>query len=156
MNKIIYSIITLCVLAPPVLSQSTTESAPDNASLPVEANADNLVVDSSDNSAIFEGNAVVTQGILNLQADKITVHFEEGAQNIKSVTANGKVKFTNGLETAEAQNAKFDVPSQVITFSQNVILRQGQTILTGNTLTYNITTSRSKMSGNVKTIFAPK
>jgi len=92
---------------------------------------------------------------LDLQANKITVFFEDGARNIKAVAAVGQVKFTNGQETAESQNARFDVVSQVVTFTGNVILRQSQTVLTGNKLTYNITTSRSQMSGNVKTVFAP-
>jgi len=140
----------------PALSQSTTNPTGPNAALPVEATADDLQVNTEENSAVFSGNAKVIQGVLDLQADQITVLFEEGVQNIKLVKAAGKVRFTNGQETAEAQNAKFDVVSQIITFTGNVILRQTQTILTGNKLTYNITTNRSKMSGDVKTVFAPK
>jgi len=142
----------LCFIASPNTAQTTA----GNASLPVEANADNLVVNNSDNSAVFSGNAKVVQGVLDLQADKITVFFEEDAGNIKTVQAAGHVKFTNGQETAEAQTAQFEVASQIVTFTGNVILRQAQTVLTGNKLTYNITTSRSKMTGNVKTVFVPK
>ncbi|MBL4750684.1 MAG: lipopolysaccharide transport periplasmic protein LptA [Amylibacter sp.] len=156
MNRFLISFLTLCVIASPAISQSTTVPTEKNATLPVEATADNLQVNNSENSAVFSGNAKVIQGVLDLRADKITVLFEDGAGNIKAVTAVGQVKFTNGLETAEAQNAQFDVVSQVVTFTGNVILRQAQTILTGNRLTYNITTSRSQMSGNVKTIFTPK
>ncbi len=156
MAKFLLTILTLCILASAANTQTTKANLPANASLPVEATADSLQVDSDANSAVFEGNAIVTQGILNLSADKITVYFEDGARNIKTVIAEGRVKFTNDTEAAEAQNAEFDVLSQTVTFSQNVILRQAQTILTGNKLTYNITTGRSKMSGNVKTVFAPK
>lgn len=156
MTRILLTILALCGLATTATSQTIAENLPANASLPVEATANNLEVDSAANSATFEGKAIVTQGILNLSADKITVYFEDGARNIKTVVAKGHVKFANGTETAEAQNAKFDVLSQTIIFSQNVILRQAQTILTGNKLTYNITTNHSKMSGNVKTVFAPK
>lgn len=152
MNKFLVLLSVLCVIATPNIAQTTA----GNASLPVEANADNLVVNNNDNSAIFSGNAKVVQGILDLQADKITVFFEEGAGNIKTVQADGQVKFTNGQETAEAQTAQFDVKSQIVTFTGNVILRQTQTVLTGNKLTYNITTSRSQMTGNVKTVFVPK
>lgn len=156
MHKFLFSILTLCALTLPALSQSTTNPTGPNAALPVEATAENLQVNTEENSAVFSGNAKVIQGALDLQADQITVLFEEGAQNIRLVKAAGKVRFTNGQETAEARNAQFDVTSQIITFTGNVILRQTQTILTGNKLTYNITTSRSKMSGDVKTIFVPK
>ena len=156
MHKFLFPILTLCALTLPALSQSTTNPTGPNAALPVEATADDLQVNTEENSAVFSGNAKVIQGVLDLQADQITVLFEEGVQNIKLVKAAGKVRFTNGQETAEAQNAKFDVVSQIITFTGNVILRQTQTILTGNKLTYNITTNRSKMSGDVKTVFAPK
>jgi len=155
-HKFLFPILTLCALTLPALSQSTTNPTGPNAALPVEATADDLQVNTEENSAVFSGNAKVIQGVLDLQADQITVLFEEGVQNIKLVKAAGKVRFTNGQETAEAQNAKFDVVSQIITFTGNVILRQTQTILTGNKLTYNITTNRSKMSGDVKTVFAPK
>jgi len=155
-NKFLISFLTLCAISGPAISQSTIPSSEDNASLPVEATADNLQVNNSENSAVFSGNAKVIQGMLDLQANTITVFFEDGAQNIKSVTAIGQVKFTNGQETAKAKKAQFDVASQVVTFTGSVVLRQTQTILTGNKLTYNITTGRSQMSGNVKTVFVPE
>lgn len=151
MRKLITSALTLCLLASPTFSQSTA----GNASLPVEATADNLRVNSQGNSAVFSGNAKVIQGILNLNANTITVFFEEEAKNISSVDAQGSVKFTNGTETAEGNSANFNVKTQTILFTGNVILRQTQTVLTGNQLTYNITTGRSKMTGNVKTVYNP-
>lgn len=156
MIKNLFSVLIVCAFAFPAMSQDTSVATTPNAALPVEATADDLLVNTIENSALFTGNAQVVQGILDLRAEKITVFFEETNRNIKTVKAMGKVKFTNGQETAEAQNAQFDVVSQIITFSGNVVLRQAQTVLTGNLLTYNITTSHSKMSGNVKTVFVPK
>ena len=156
MSKFLYSLLTIFALTTPLLSQSTNLPNGSNAALPVEATADDLLVNTHENSAVFSGNAKVIQGVLDLRANEITVFFEEGDRNIKTVKAIGQVKFSNGQATAEAQNAKFDVASQIITFTGNVILRQTQTVLSGNLLTYNITTSRSKMSGNVKTVFIPK
>jgi len=141
----------ICCLASSAFAQSTQ----DNASLPVEATADNLQVNSQENSAVFTGNAKVVQGILNLSANTITVFFEEEEKNISAVDALGSVKFTNGEESAEASSANFNVATQTIQFTGNVILRQAQTVLTGNQLTYNITTGRSKMTGNVKTVYNP-
>lgn len=153
MRKYLFSFFALCAFTSPALSQDTAQV---NAALPVEATADDLQVSSDANSAVFSGNAKVVQGVLDLRADTITVFFEEDVRNIRTVKAFGQVKFTNGEETAEAQSAQFDVVSQVITFTNNVILRQTQTVLTGDKLTYNIKTSRSQMAGNVKTIFTPK
>ena len=153
MYKLLFPILALSLLSLPALSQNSAE--PENANLPVEATADDLQVNNESNSAVFTGNANVIQGVLNLQADKITVYFDENAKNIKTVDAVGRVNFTNGLETAEAQKANFDVASQTIVFVGNVILRQAQTVLTGDKLTHDIKTSRSKMSGNVKTIYTP-
>ena len=155
MAKFLTSFLTLCILASPALSQNTNIATEPNSALPVEATADDLQVNSEDNSAVFSGNAKVIQGILDLRADTITVFFEKGVKNIKLVKAVGRVKFTNGKETAESQRAQFDVATQIITFTGNVILRQTQTVLTGNNLTYDITNNRSKMSGNVKTVFVP-
>ncbi len=151
MRNFITSVLTLCFLASATFAQTTA----GNESLPVEATADNLQVNSQENSAVFSGNAKVVQGILNLTANTITVFFEEEAKNISSVDALGSVRFTNGTETAEASSANFNVTTQTISFTGNVILRQAQTVLTGNQLTYNITTGRSKMTGNVKTVYKP-
>jgi lipopolysaccharide export system protein LptA len=140
----------------PALSQSANVSTAQNAALPVKATADNLQVNTDENTAVFTGNAKAVQGILDLRADQITLFFDDTNQNIKSVKAVGQVKFTNGQETAESEDAQLDVASQIITFSGSVILHQAQTVLTGDLLTYNITTNGSKMSGDVKTVFMPE
>ncbi len=153
--KFIFTFITLSLFALPALSQTISGTQKDNAAQPVEATADDLQVNAEENSAVFSGNARVVQGVLDLRADTITVFFEKGVKNIQKVKAAGKVHFTNGQETAESQKAQFDIASQIITFTGNVVLHQTQTVLTGNNLTYNVVSKRSKMSGNVKTVFAP-
>jgi len=153
--KFLFTFLTLGIFAFPALSQTISGVSGDNAAQPVEATADDLQVNSEENSAVFSGNAKVVQGVLDLRADTITVFFEKGVKNIQKVKASGKVRFTNGQETAESLKAQFDITTQIITFTGNVILHQTQTVLTGNSLTYDVASKRSKMSGNVKTVFAP-
>lgn len=152
MNKFLISFLLLLGFTSTGFTQNTGTT---NKSLPVEATADDLQINSDENSAVFTGNAKVVQGILNLQAKKITVFFDTNADNIKSVNAIGNVSFTNGPETAKANSASFNVDTQIITFSGNVILKQDKNVLAGDQLTYNISNKHSKMTGNVKSVFTP-
>lgn len=142
-------LISICI------SAALTAAAAAQSSLPVEATADDLQINSENNTAVFSGNARIVQGNLNLTASIITVKFDTTAEDIKSVQASGNVKYNNGQETAKAQSAQFNVDTQVIVFTGNVVLKQPRIILTGDHLTYNIKTNKSKMSGHVKTVYKP-
>lgn len=139
-----------------VFAQDTTKLVSQDSDSPVNATADDLEVNTETNSAIFLGNAHVTQGELDLKAHKIIVFFDDSAQNIKLVEAEGKVRFTNGAEVAKSRFAKFDVSNQVITFSGNVFLQQDQNTISGNNLVYNVQSGQSKMTGNVKSVYIPE
>ena len=142
-------LISICI------SAALTATAAAQSTLPVEATANDLEINSENNTAIFSGNARIVQGKLNLTANVITVKFDTAAEDIKFVQASGNVKYSNGRETAKAQSAQFNVDTQVIVFTGNVVLKQPRIILTGDRLTYNIKTNKSKMSGHVKTVYKP-
>lgn len=122
----------------------------------VEMTADNLTVQQASNSAVFSGNAIVAQGAVRFSADTITVQYNPNGQAISDINASGKVVFTNGVESAEANSAQYNVTSNVVVLMGNVLLLQGPTAISGDRLRLNLSTNKATVSGNVKTVFTPK
>lgn len=126
-----------------------------DASLPVEATADTLLVDQETSTATFEGNAKVTQGSLHLDADSIRIDYVPEDGGVSRVEATGDVTFTNGTEIAEAQSAIYTVETSEITMTGGVLLLQGQNTISGDRLILNLDAGTATMQGNVKTVFTP-
>lgn len=149
----------VCLCASFAAAQSTgiaLSSAQHDGTLPVEITADNLTVQQANNTAEFAGNAKVAQGDLRFGADKITVFYDEATGTVAEIKANGNVVFTNGAESAEAQNATYSVNSSAIVLMGNVLLLQGVNAISGDTLTLDLTTNKARVNGNVKTVLVPQ
>jgi len=145
-------------LSPKVFAQNASLSlsgANHDINLPVEITANNLSINQSSNSAIFEGTAYVGQGSLRLSADKIVVRYNQDTGKVTSVEATGKVVFTNGEDIAEAESAIYKIDSGLLSMSGNVLLVQGKSTISGNYLDMDILKNIANLSGNVKTTLAP-
>ncbi|PIB26612.1 lipopolysaccharide transport periplasmic protein LptA [Amylibacter kogurei] len=154
---LIASMTSLVLFSSPIAAQTGVSlSGPTHdTQQPVQVTADNLTVQQASNSAIFEGNAKVAQGVVRFGADKITVHYDATGKTVSDIVANGAVVFTNGAESAEAQNANFNVNSNMVILTGNVLLLQGSNAISGDTLRLNLTTNQATVSGNVKTVISP-
>jgi|TARA_B110000977_G_C11044025_1_gene479895 lipopolysaccharide export system protein LptA len=158
--KIYFKLFTLIILllSPKVFAQNATlslNSKNHDVSLPVEITANSLLINQASNTAIFEGNARVGQGLLRLAADKIIVIYNQGAEKVDSIKAMGNVLFTNGEDIAKSENAVYEINSGLLKMSGKVHLIQGKNMISGNYLDMNILKNIANLSGNVKTILAP-
>ena len=148
----------LLLLSTKVFAQNASLSlsgANHDINLPVEITANNLSINQSSNSAIFEGTAYVGQGSLRLSADKIVVNYNQDTGKVTSVEATGKVIFTNGEDIAEAESAIYKIDSGLLSMSGNVLLVQGKSTISGNYLDMDILKNIANLSGNVKTTLNP-
>ncbi len=126
-----------------------------DAGLPVEVTADTLSVDQETSTAIFEGNAKVTQGSLRLDAESIRIEYKPEDGGVSRIEATGGVTFTNGAEIAEAENAVYTVGVSEIAMTGGVLLLQGQNKISGDRLVLDLDAGTATMQGNVKTVFTP-
>ncbi|MBK4218031.1 lipopolysaccharide transport periplasmic protein LptA [Paracoccus caeni] len=127
-----------------------------DASAPVEVAADNLAVNQADGSAVFTGNVVIGQGQMRLAADSVTVEYADSGQSrIRSLHAKGKVTLVSGEDAAEAAEAIYEVESGNVTLTGDVVLTQGQNVLTGNRMTVSLTDGTAQVEGRVRTILQP-
>lgn len=150
-------LIALSVLAAPASAQNVTFGGMKaDVSAPVEVASDNLTVNQTDGSALFEGNVVIGQGEMRLSADQVTVQYAEGGQSrIQSLTATGNVTLVSGPDAAEAQKAVYDVEGGNVVLTGDVLLSQGQNVLSGDKVTVDLATGAAQVNGRVRSVLQP-
>jgi lipopolysaccharide export system protein LptA len=126
-----------------------------DTSLPVEIEADNLVVNNADGSAEFSGNVLVGQGDMRLTAGTIRVEYGTDGKSINRLIASGGVTLANASEAAEAREAVYTIASGEVVMTGDVLLTQGQTALSGQKLIIDLKAGTGRMEGRVQTTFIP-
>lgn len=155
---------------------------------PVNVEADSLDVVEKDGQRVstFTGNVTVTRGDSVLKAGKISIYSagsksadapKDGAQTAAAkedaalegtlpgagsftrIEASGKVYVNSGQQTATGDNAVVDMVGKLVTLSGNVVLSQGPNVITGNKLTWDMTTGRARVDqtpgARIRGIFTP-
>jgi len=136
------------------LAQVTFGGVSQDSTAPIEISADQLSVDQDNNRAEFTGNVVIGQGALRLAASRVEVtYLPDGG--IGRLLATGGVTLVTGSEEAEAQQADYSLTDRVIILSGDVLLRQGNTVLSAQTLRLDLATGAAQLDGRVRTIIQP-
>lgn len=116
--------------------------------------------------AVFEENAVITQGTLRITADHLEVA-EDSGSGARSFTAEGNpATYQQELEDgsiirAEAKTIRYDESAQLLTMSGNVKVTQDDSQIQGHEIVYNFATQQMRAtrgeneSDRVTTIFQP-
>lgn len=120
--------------------------------LPVEVTADTLDVNQEDGSAEFQGNVLVSQGVMRLSAERVLVIYNQQASGIERLEATGDVVLVSGPDAAQAQRADYTIGTGVIVMTGDVLLTQGKNALSSGKMTVNLTSGTAQMVGRVKTI----
>ena len=141
----------------PVAALSQTDIAlggiSADPSAPVEVTADSLTVDQNSRSAVFTGNVVIGQGALRIAAGEVRVIYDAVTGDIGQLLASGGVTFVTATEAAEAQNADYNLTTGFLTLTGDVLLTQGASALSADTMIVNLTDGTARMEGRVRTVF---
>ncbi len=184
MNYRTYIAASFIVLLPFSLARAEGKLAEKkyDTSLPIAINADNLEVDQAQHTALFTGNVVAIQGKITVKSDSMTVYYRDngsgasvigggGPQAVSKVKVNGNVHVATPNETAKGKRGVYDVEHGVLALEGMVALTQGENIIQGEKLVYNLETGKSvvssnteespestgeKSKGRVKSIFVPE
>ena len=122
-------------------------------SLPVEVTADSLNVDQTSGTAVFEGNVVIGQGALRISAGRVEVVYSDATGDIARLRASGGVTFVTETEAAEAQEADYDIADGTLALSGDVLLTQGASALSSDSMIVDLATGTARMEGRVRTVF---
>lgn len=162
----------------------TNQQGPVN----VEADSLDVVEKDGQRISTFTGNVTVTRGDSVLKAGKISIYSSgsksaddskpaagtqsaaakedaalegtlPGAGSFTRIEASGKVYVNSGEQTATGDNAVVDMVGKLVTLSGNVVLSQGPNVITGNKLTWDMTTGRARVDqtpgARIRGIFTP-
>ena len=105
----------------------------------------------------LRGPAELVQGDNRFRADEISGFSQSGDSRLE---ATGNVYFVTPEQTIRGDRATYDTASGVIVVTGDVILTQGENVMTGGRLTYNIRTEAARIEGGaadrVQGVFYPE
>lgn len=153
-----------------------------NRDKPVNIEADSLEVREKDKQATFTGAVKVVQGDTTLKSRTLIVFYEEaakdgkkpaqntmpaaqpgpgGSRQISKLQAKGGVTVLQKDQTVTGGEALFDMKTNTVTLTGNVVLTQGENILRGDRLTVDLNSGVSRVEagksggGRVQGLFLP-
>ena len=145
------AILTLGALPPAALAKTTDRNAP----MDVEADrTDATISDSGD--AILTGNVKITQGTLDVQADRAVIHRAGG--DISEVTLTGNPATLNQVnDNGEAMHARaaqivYTLSSDLVVLTGGVVVEQPRGTLRGETIKYDLKTGHLDGGGDGKRV----
>ena len=140
MRRLIATILGLALIATPSAAQ-ISEQAPCNE--PIDVGGEMLEV--IDNVATLTGDVRVVQCESVLSTVKL-VGTQDSDGEYESLKATGQVRYSNGDEAIRSDNALYDLVGRTITFTDNVVVTQGEQVMTGGALIYWIDTGRIRFT----------
>ena len=127
-----------------------------NTSLPLEIRSKELNIEQNTGRATFSGNVIATQGNLILTALTLVVEYalknSRMTSEMEKLTANKDVTIVSETQSAVANKMVYDVMSEKIIMTGDVILKEGLSATSGDRLTINLDTGSRRMEGNVRTL----
>lgn len=98
-----------------------------------------------DKVVTIDGNARAIQGEGVLTAAKFVATMDD-QQQPQTIECQGGVRYTNGKEAVAGDTALYDDAARTITFNSNVVVTQGENVITGGNLIYWIDTGRISLT----------
>ena len=127
-----------------------------NSSLPLEIKSEELNIEQNTGEATFSGSVIATQGNLILTAVTIVVEYtlknSRMTSEMEKLTANKDVTIVSDTQSAVANKVVYDIISENIIMTGDVILKEGLSATSGDKLTINLNTGSRRMEGNVRTL----
>jgi len=122
----------------------------------LEITADSFEVDQVTGGSSFSGNVLAVQGEMRISADALVLAYEAGARTgtrrIGTLTASGNVAMVTNSEAIEAQTAVYSLREQRLEMSGDVVLVQGDNLLSGQRFVADLRAGTGRMIGRVRTI----
>jgi lipopolysaccharide export system protein LptA len=152
-----------------------------NRDQPVHIDAATLEVRDKDKVATFSGHVHVRQGDTDMRCNSLVVFYDQddkdpgakgkpmqqatpgpgGNQKIKKLEARGGVIVTQKEQTATGELGIFDMATNTVTLTGNVVMTQGKNVLRGDRLVVDLANGVSRVEsgkngrGRVQGLFLP-
>lgn len=143
------AITALCLLAFSV----QVAALPDDRNQPIKVQAKKLEANRGKNLSVYSGNVVITQGSLQIRADRVEVHGSADGE-IKRVIATGQpahfqqqVQQSENPVKANAQRIEFTVSSDELHLSGDAQVDRDGNTLTAERIDYDLNSEQMQAHG---------
>ena len=143
-SKTLAVIAAAAVVGMPALVDAQSRAGAQATNQPVAYGADS--VEYAPNRIILRGRAEATQGGNRFRADTLTLVSGEGG-DLQRAEASGTVYFVTPDQSMRGDRAVYAIGTGEVVVTGDVVLTQGQNVLTGGRLTYNVNTDAATMAG---------
>lgn len=113
--------------------------APGMTDGPIDITGDRLEV--VDDVATWTGNVRAVQGEAILTAERLVADLDD-QQSFTKIRALGTIRYSNGKEQIAGEQAVFDDVARTVTITGDVVVTQGEQVMTGGELVYWVDTGR--------------
>jgi len=141
------------VLAAPAVAQNRANSA----DAPVMWGADTVTYRT--NGVTLEGRAELLQGDNRMRANRLNLTTDAGG-DLTRIEASGDIYYVTPNETMRGDAAVYDPSNDTVVITGDVILTQGENVMTGGRLPYTRRTERAQLAGGrngrVQGVFYPQ
>jgi lipopolysaccharide export system protein LptA len=152
-----------CIAQTPQGPPNALQGFSKNRDQPVHIEAASLEVRDKDKTATFSGNVNVVQGDTTMKSKSLIVFYEGdvqtgslqaakpgpgGKQQIRRLEARGGVVVTQKDQTATGESGIYDLKSNTVTLSGNVVVSQGPNVMRGDRLIVDLGTGVSRVECN--------
>ncbi|MEX0646053.1 MAG: LptA/OstA family protein [Parvularculaceae bacterium] len=138
MIKALATLVAAALFPLPAASQLIADS-----NEPIDITGDTLEL--VEDVATWKGNVRAIQGVAILAADQLIATLGEDG-GFKTLQAAGAVRYSNGKEAITGKTAVYDAEARSITISENVVITQGKTVMTGGALIYWVDSGRIRFT----------
>lgn len=124
----------------------------DFGKLPTTITAESLTLKTKERKFSYKGNVHVSQGEMHLTCKEIDGTYSD-KNEITSIQALGDVRIIKQDMEATSQRASYNAVASSVQLTNNPQLKQGESILTADTITIFLAENRSSAEGNVRVTF---
>ena len=120
------------------------QTRPNTSNQPIGYGADTGEL--TNTAVSLRGRAEITQGQSRLRANAIE-GARDASRGLTRIEASGDVYYVTPTETIRGDRAIYTVADATVVVTGDVILTQGQNVLTGARLSYNVDTGQARIEG---------
>lgn len=119
---------------------------------PIAYSADNMQADNTDHSVTLAGRVQLLQDTASLQADHVKIFYTQSGNSgnwdqLSRIEATGKIYYVVDDQVMRGDKAVYTQSNDTMVVTGDVILKQGQNVLTGQRLTYVVGIKKSTIDG---------
>lgn len=132
-------------------SQGQAQLASGGEGGPIMFSADNMQADNADHTVVLDGRVQLLQDNARFQADYVKIFYTQSStgerDQVSRIEARGKIYYVVDDQVMRGDQAVYTRADDTMIMTGDVILKQGQNVLTGNRLTYVVGPKRSTLDG---------